>query len=143
MPNWPACPPTLPQPVALLSNTLTLPWATFLSVIFILASGMQNIAQLLATSRFIWALSRESAVPFSQFFKRISKRQGQPLQSIWVTVIIAIPALMLIGISYSIVATILLEGAAWAAASRIWTVGDLWLSTGRDALSGMGGRSGA
>lgn len=97
----------------------------------------QNIAQLLASSRFIWALARESAIPFSPFFHKISASH-QPLNAIWIVVFISAPSLLLLGISQHIVGTILLEGAGWAIMFCYGFPIVLYLFCSKDALSGDG-----
>lgn len=98
----------------------------------------QNIAQLLATSRFVWALARETALPFSLFFRRLSTGSRQPYPAIWVTVGIAALALLLLGISQEIVGTILLEGAGWSVIFAYAAPIALYLFCPRDALTGDG-----
>lgn len=99
---------------------------------------LQNVAQLFATSRFIWALARESAIPFSQFFHKISSTYRQPLHAIWVVVAIAAPSLLLLGISTQIVGTILLEGAGWSVMFAYASPVVIYLFCPRDALAGDG-----
>lgn len=98
----------------------------------------QNLAQLFATSRLIWALARESAIPFSQFFHKISPTYQQPLHSIWIVVAIAAPSLLLLGISTQIVGTILLEGAGWSAMVTYAAPIVIYLLCPKDALVGDG-----
>lgn len=98
----------------------------------------QNVAQLLASSRFVWALARESAIPCSGFFKKVTVKHKLPSRAIWAVIGITAPALVLLAISSRVVGTILLEGTAWATiASYIIPIG-LYLTCPPDALVGDG-----
>ncbi|GJN93235.1 hypothetical protein Rhopal_006282-T1 [Rhodotorula paludigena] len=97
--------------IALIANSIPRKYTTLILVLVLLSFLFQNIAQLLATSRFIWALARESALPFSKFFRRLSSKTRQPTVAIWATWAISFPALLLIAVNVSIIATTLLEGA--------------------------------
>ncbi|GAA5995300.1 uncharacterized protein JCM10292_005088 [Rhodotorula paludigena] len=103
--------PDLQPSIALIANSIPRKYTTLILVLVLLSFLFQNIAQLLATSRFIWALSRESALPFSKFFRRLSSKTRQPTVAIWATWAISFPALLLIAVNVSIIATTLLEGA--------------------------------
>lgn len=103
--------PELQPSIALIANSIPRKYTTLILVLVLLSFLFQNIAQLLATSRFIWALARESALPFSKFFRRLSSKTRQPTVAIWATWAISFPALLLIAVNVSIIATTLLEGA--------------------------------
>lgn len=122
----------------MLANTLPRPYTTLVTIIILLAMVAQNVAQLLATSRFIWALARESALPFSQFLHTISARQGQPIRAIWLVVAIVALSLLLIRISTQIIATILLEGAGWCVMFAYLVPVAIYLIGPDDALVGDG-----
>ena len=122
----------------MLSNTLSRPYATLVSVIILMAMLSQNVAQLLATSRFIWALARESALPFSHLLRTISVRRRQPIPAIWVVVIIVGASLLLLRISTRIIGTILLEGAGWSVMFSYLIPIVIYLFCPDDALAGDG-----
>lgn len=49
-----------------------------------------GLSTLVATSRQTWAFSRDGALPFSHFFRPISRRFGYiPLRAIWGSVLVA------------------------------------------------------
>ncbi len=124
--------------VGLLINSLPRPYVTLILVLVLCCLGLQNVAQLLATSRFIFALARESALPFSGFFRRLSTSQRQPLNAIWATVAVVTPGLLLLRISPSVVGTIILEGAAWTVSFAYAVPVALYLACPADALLGDG-----
>ncbi|KAL8292658.1 hypothetical protein RQP46_001270 [Phenoliferia psychrophenolica] len=124
--------------IGMLVNTLPRPFATLIIVIILIAMLSQNVAQLLATSRFIWALARESALPFSHLLRTISVRGRQPIPAIWVVVVIVALSLFLLRISTRIVTTILLEGAAWCVMFAYLTPVAIYLFCPDDALAGDG-----
>ncbi|GAA5899863.1 uncharacterized protein JCM6883_006013 [Sporobolomyces salmoneus] len=103
--------PDLQASIALIDNSLPRHYTLLVLVLVLISLVFQNVAQLLATSRFIWALARESALPFSAFFRRLSPKHKQPLPAIWVTILIAVPTLLFLAIDAHIFATTLLEGA--------------------------------
>lgn len=98
----------------------------------------QSVAQMLATSRFIWALSRESALPFSAFFSIVSPQHRQPQHATWFIVAISAPSLLLLAIHPSIVGTIFYEGTAWATIASYAIPLALYLFCPDDALVGDG-----
>lgn len=112
-------------------------YATVVLILVLLSSVFQNLAQLLATSRFAWALARESALPFSSFFKVISKGRI-PYNATWAVVIIMAPALMLLRFSQAIFTTVLLEGAGWATIAAYFIPVAIYVMAPRDALQGDG-----
>jgi amino acid transporter len=62
----------------------------FMSALFIVQFVM-GLAILVAASRQTWAFSRDGALPFSSFFRPISKRFGYiPLRTIWGCVFVAV-----------------------------------------------------
>ena len=122
----------------MLDNTLGRPYATLIIIIILLAMVSQNLAQLLATSRFIWALARESALPFSHLLRTLSTRRRQPIPAIWLVVSIVAVSLLLLRISTRIVNTILLEGAAWCVMFAYLAPVVVYLFCPEDALVGDG-----
>jgi amino acid transporter len=130
--------PSLQRNVALIANSVPQPYATAVLCIVLFAMICQNIAQLLATSRFIWSLARESAIPFSHFFRTLSVNHRQPLPAIWAVILISAPSLMLLGISVSIVGTILLEAAGATVMFAYFLPIALYLCCPDDSLAGDG-----
>jgi len=130
--------PELQPSVGLLVNSLPRPYVTLILVLVLICLGLQNVAQLLATSRYIFALARESALPCSGFFRTLSTSHRQPLAAIWATVAVVAPGLLLLRISPSVVGTIILEGAAWTVAFAYAVPVALYLACPADALLGDG-----
>ncbi|GAA6012779.1 hypothetical protein JCM10207_005357 [Rhodosporidiobolus poonsookiae] len=130
--------PSLQPSIALISNSMPRAYATLILVFVLLSFLFQCIAQLLATSRFIFALSREQALPFSNFFRRLSKKNRQPSAAIWVTLAIAFPTLILLVIDTSIISTTVLEGAGITAVTSYVTPILLYLFCPKDVLRGDG-----
>jgi amino acid transporter len=130
--------PDLQPSIALIANSIPRRYAILILVFVLLSFLFQTCAQLLATSRYIWSLARESALPFSTFFRGLSKRHRQPSAAIWVTVGIAAPTLLLLSINTSIIATTLLEGAGITATSAYVAPILLYLFCPNDVLRGDG-----
>lgn len=70
----------------------------------------QDTAQLLASSRFMWALARDSAIPFSPYLRRLSAGSQLPIRATWTVCAIAAPCLLLIAGSRQIVTSLILSG---------------------------------
>lgn len=51
--------------------------------------ALENISQLLAASRFFWALSRDSAIPFAHYWHQISKKRRIPRRATFLLVIVS------------------------------------------------------
>ncbi|GAA5986317.1 hypothetical protein JCM5350_002979 [Sporobolomyces pararoseus] len=130
--------PDLQASIALIDNSLPRHYTLLVLVLVLISLVFQNVAQLLATSRFIWALARESALPFSTFFRRLSTDHKQPLPAIWVTILIAVPTLLFLAIDAHIFATTLLEGAGITVVLS-WAIPIIiYLFSPRDVLRGDG-----
>lgn len=130
--------PTLQPSIALIANSIPRRHTTLVLVFVLFSFVLQAIAQLLATSRFTWALARESALPFSDFLRQLSKRDKLPHQAIWVVVALAAPVLILLCINTSIISTILLEGAGVSVMAAYGIPAMIYLFCPRDALAGDG-----
>ncbi|POY75992.1 hypothetical protein BMF94_1077 [Rhodotorula taiwanensis] len=130
--------PALQPSIALIANSIPRGYATVILIFVLFSLLFQNVAQLLATSRFIWALSRESALPFSAFFRRLSKKNKTPVHAILATWAIVVPALCLIAINVSILATTMLEGAGITAVSSYLAPVVIYLVCSSDVLRGDG-----
>ena len=62
----------------------------FMTLVFI-CQYLMGASILVASSRQMWAFSRDGALPFSRYLKPISKRFGfQPLRTVWATVLLAL-----------------------------------------------------
>ncbi|GAA6008097.1 hypothetical protein JCM11491_001882 [Sporobolomyces phaffii] len=130
--------PDLQASIALIDNSLSRPYTLLVLVLVLVSLVFQNVAQLLATSRFIWALARESALPFSTFFRRLSPEHKQPLPAIWITSLIAAPTLLFLAIDAHIFATTLLEGAGITVVLS-WAIPlTIYLFCPKDVLRGDG-----
>lgn len=96
-------------PAQILTEVLPRPMAFCVVLLLLVLMQFQDIAQLLASSRFIWALARDSAIPFSPWLSRLSTSRI-PLRATWVVCAIAGPALLLIAVSRKIVTSLVLQG---------------------------------
>lgn len=130
--------PTLQPSIAVIANSIPRRHTTLLLTFVLLSFLLQSIAQLIATSRFTWALARESALPCSDFLRRLSTRDKLPLRTIWVVVGVAAPVLILLTINTSIISTIILEGAGVSVMASYGAPAALYLLGSRDALVGDG-----
>ncbi|GAA5963162.1 hypothetical protein JCM8115_001040 [Rhodotorula mucilaginosa] len=130
--------PDLQPSIALIANSIPRSYTMAILVLVLFSLLFQNVAQLLATSRFIWALSRESALPFSNFFRRLSKKNKTPIAAIVATWALVIPAICLIAINVSILATTMLEGAGITATSSYLAPVVIYLACSSDVLRGDG-----
>ncbi|GAA5878717.1 hypothetical protein JCM3774_000484 [Rhodotorula dairenensis] len=130
--------PDLQPSIALIANSIPRSYTMAILVLVLFSLLFQNVAQLLATSRFIWALSRESALPFSNFFRRLSKTNKTPVPAIVATWAVVIPAICLIAINVSILATTMLEGAGITATSSYLAPVVIYLACSSDVLRGDG-----
>ncbi|GAA6056973.1 hypothetical protein JCM3770_001993 [Rhodotorula araucariae] len=130
--------PDLQPSIALIANSIPRKYTTVILVLVLLSFLFQNVAQLLATSRFIWALARESALPFSAFFRRLSSKNRTPTNAIWAVWAISFPAMFLLAINVSIIATMLLEGAGITATMSYVAPLLLYLACPADVLRGDG-----
>jgi len=74
----------------------------------------QDVAQLLASSRFVWALARDSALPFSKFLCQVSTRHRIPRYGATLIVTLATPALALVSSGSTVINGLALQGGAFA-----------------------------
>ncbi|BGP19556.1 hypothetical protein JCM10213_000156 [Rhodosporidiobolus nylandii] len=130
--------PNLQPSIAIIANSIPRAYTTLILVFVLLSFVFQCVAQLLATSRFIWALARESALPFSTFFRRLSPSNRQPSRAIWGTIAIAFPSLIFLAINTSIISTTLLEGAGITATCAYVVPLLIYLFCPSDVLRGDG-----
>ena len=78
---------------------------TFFSLAVVVLN-FQALATLQASSRFLWALSRDQAIPFSNVFYRVS-RDRLPVAATWLVVALAAPITAVLWISPAIVPSVL------------------------------------
>ncbi|SCV69196.1 BQ2448_2216 [Microbotryum intermedium] len=130
--------PTLQPSIALIASSIPRAHTTVVLIFVLLSFAFQSIAQLLATSRFTWALARESALPLSPFLRKLTPRNRLPLRAIWCIVAISFPAMLLLIVDYSIIATIILEGAGFSVMFSYTVPVLIYLFLPRDALVGDG-----
>lgn len=97
-------------PAQLLNAVLPRPLAFVILLLMVIGMQFQDIAQLLASSRFIWALARDSAIPFSHFFRKLSPNGRLPIRATWAVCAVAAPSLMLIQIDKAIATSLILKG---------------------------------
>ncbi|KAH8923846.1 hypothetical protein BT69DRAFT_129596 [Atractiella rhizophila] len=92
-----------------LSPALTVTTLALILTVMIL----QDIAQLLASSRFVWALARDKAIPLSPFFRRLSKNL-LPLHATWVVGSVVFLCVLLITVNRDLVNNLMLKGTGVA-----------------------------
>ncbi|GAA6044220.1 hypothetical protein JCM8097_002269 [Rhodosporidiobolus ruineniae] len=130
--------PDLQPSIALIANTIPKGYTLLVLILVLISFLFQTVAQLLATSRFVFALARESAVPFSKFFHRLSGKNRQPTAAIWFTIAIVVPSVLLLAIDNSIISTTLLEGAGITATASYVAPILLYLFCPKDVLRNSG-----
>jgi len=96
-------------PAQILAAVLPRPLAFVVLVMILFTMEFQDIAQLLASSRFVWALSRDSAIPLSTYFRHLSVKKI-PVRATWIICAVVAPSLMLIAIDRKIATSLMLQG---------------------------------
>lgn len=94
----------------MLTEILPRPLAFTILLLIVILMIVQDTAQLLASSRFMWALARDSAIPFSPYLRRLSPGTQLPVRATWTVCAIAAPCLLLIAGSRQIVTSLILSG---------------------------------
>lgn len=94
----------------MLTEILPRPLAFTILLLIVILMIIQDTAQLLASSRFMWALARDSAIPFSPYLRRLSAGTQLPVRATWTVCAIAAPCLLLIAGSRQIVTSLILSG---------------------------------
>lgn len=94
----------------MLTEILPRPLAFVILLLIVILMIFQDTAQLLASSRFLWALARDSAIPFSPYLRRLSPGSQLPIRATWLLCAIAAPCLLLIAGSRQIVTSLILSG---------------------------------
>lgn len=97
-------------PAQILTEILPRPLAFIILLLIVILMIFQDTAQLLASSRFMWALARDSAIPFSPYLRRLSAGSQLPIRATWTVCAIAAPCLLLIAGSRQIVTSLILSG---------------------------------
>ncbi len=64
--------------------------AVGISSLMIIAFILQAVAQLQASSRFVFAIARDQALPYSDFLKQTSRRR-MPLHATWLVSFLTVP----------------------------------------------------
>lgn len=96
-------------PAIILGTLLPRPAAFALLFLLIVLMLMQDTAQLLASSRFIWALARDKALPASPFFRVLSPSRIPRRATIAVCVLVFL-SLMLLATDRKIATSLMLQG---------------------------------
>lgn len=130
--------PTLQPSIALIANSIPRRHTTLVLLCVLASFVFQAIAQLLATSRFMWALARESALPFSDFLRKLSQKDKLPLHAIWAISAIAAPILILLCINTRLISIVVLEAAAVSCMASYAAPVMLYLGCPDDVLVGDG-----
>jgi amino acid transporter len=83
--------------------------------LLVLVLNFQSLAILQASSRYLWALSRDKSIPFSSFFYRVSKDK-LPVAATWLLVVLATPMVAVLWTYPEIVPAVLYSasGIFWA-----------------------------
>lgn len=121
-------------PAQMLTEVLPRPVAFVLVLLLVFLMQFQDIAQLLASSRFVWALARDDAVPFSPHLRRLSADTRIPVRAIWVICIFVAPALLLVIGSRKIVTSLILSGCGASLVIAYLIPVLCYLTCARDAL---------
>ncbi|GAA97304.1 uncharacterized protein L969DRAFT_14610 [Mixia osmundae IAM 14324] len=98
-------------PAEILFENLRRPLALAILVMVLVAMLCQGAAQMLGTSRFTWALARDSALPFSSHLRHVSSHHRLPRRAILVVATVNLMALTLIMINSDIVTSLFIRGA--------------------------------
>lgn len=96
-------------PALLLSTLVPQPLAFIILLLIVLLMKAQDTAQLLASTRFIWALARDSALPFSHFFRHLSISR-LPVRATYSVCLVVCLSLMLIATDRAIATSLMLQG---------------------------------
>jgi amino acid transporter len=75
---------------AILQHSIGRSGAIGISSLVIVAFVLQAVAQLQASSRFVFAIARDQALPYSDFLKQTS-RQRMPLHATWLVSLLTVP----------------------------------------------------
>jgi amino acid transporter len=124
-------------PAQLMTEVLPRPMAFCIILLLVVLMQFQDIAQLLASSRFIWALARDSAIPFSPWLGRLSTARI-PVRATWAVCGIAGPALLLVAASRKIVTSLVLQGCGSSLVLAYLIPVICYLTCGRGALDSDG-----
>ena len=130
--------PTLQPSIALIANSIPRGHTTLVLLCVLASFVFQAIAQLLATSRYMFALARESALPCSDFLRRLSQKDKLPLHAIWVVAAIAGPILILLCINSRLISIVVLEAAGISCMVSYAAPVMLYLGCPNDVLVGDG-----
>lgn len=89
--------------------------AIVIMCLLVLVLNFQSLAVLQASSRYLWALSRDKSIPFSSFFYRVSKDK-LPVAATWLLVLLATPMVAVLWTYPQIVPAVLYSasGMFWA-----------------------------
>src|SRR5207248_854390 len=70
-------------------NAMSTKWAEFLLIIACVAQFFCGLASVTSASRMMFAFSRDRAIPGHQLWRRVSKRERVPVNSVWAICILA------------------------------------------------------
>lgn len=94
----------------ILKRTLGLGPAIVILSLCVVALCLQATAQLQASSRFVWALARDQAIPFSKYFYALNKHR-LPVAATWLVLAMALPMAAVIWTAPHITASVLSTAA--------------------------------
>ena len=94
----------------ILKRTLGLGPAIVILSLCVIALCLQATAQLQASSRFVWALARDQAIPFSKYFYALNKHR-LPVAATWLVLAMALPMAAVIWTAPHITSSVLSTAA--------------------------------
>lgn len=93
-----------------MKRTLGLGPAIVILSLCVIALCLQATAQLQASSRFVWALARDQAIPFSKYFYALNKHR-LPVAATWLVLAMALPMAAVIWTAPHITSSVLSTAA--------------------------------
>lgn len=87
------------------------PAAHLVIVCLIFTMALSDISQILAASRFFWALARDSAIPFAPYWRQISTAHRIPRKATALLVVVSICTASMVFEPTNTLTTILTQGA--------------------------------
>ncbi len=99
----------LPAVLAIVQMSLGAHAAVFVLALTVLAMWFCGLSAMTSVSRTFFAFARDSGMPFSPVWRRISPRHKTPAAAIWLSVVLALIAMIYSG-AYSVVTSISVVG---------------------------------
>lgn len=119
------------QPAYIFVLNLSKPVALIILIALLGCMVLQDVAQLTASSRFVWALARDqgpsrkpeveltrAALPFSNVWRRVSTKHRIPRLGAALITVVAVPALLVLAAGNSVLTGLALQGSVARACWR-------------------------